>query len=103
MKPQETEKTVRTVMLHGFICLHKESETYLMNKSGLVQEHTEHDDPNAHGWNVWLRRDYPDRPPTAVEPFDSDDEYDADFTSFDAAKTYADSLAAKFDCGTDFY
>ncbi len=51
------------------------------------------------GFNVWLR----DNEPGNGEPFDSVDEWDADFKTEDAARLYAEALAAKFETEIDEY
>lgn len=79
----ESEVKTRTVMLHGFIVL-----------PGGEHEHTDFDDPECKNWNVWVRRDF-DKLNEHGEPFDSEDEYDKDFTDLTEAHAYALELFNK--------
>lgn len=94
------EHFIPTAMLHGFIRLDDNNNP---SPTGENQEHCDYDSGECDGWNVWLRRDYPNRGPDAQEPFDSDDTRDRDFDSFDDAYAYARGLAAEFQCELDLY
>ena len=75
-----------TVMLHGF---HK--------LSCGASEHCDFDDPDCENWNVWVRRDF------ETGPFDSVDEHDRDFVSFDEAWRYATDLQIEIGGEIDCY
>ena len=83
------------VMLHGF-------EVLIMEDGSHTQQHCDCDAPECDGWNVWLRRQF-DEPNEHGEPFDSADEWDADFQSYDAAWVYAKALSERFDAFIDEY
>lgn len=85
-----------TVMLHGF------TREYDASGNVMSQDHCDFDSPDCDGWNVWLRRDW-SSPNEHHEVFDSDDDWDADFNSLEAAQTYAVALQQLFDCELDEY
>ena len=87
-----SERVEYTVMLHGFVDL----------DSGDV-EHMDSDDPECAGFNVWLRRDYPDRGPDAFFTFDAAPHIDMDFVTIGEARTYANAVANAFDAPLDEY
>lgn len=85
-----------TVMLHGLMFVDEDNNPCRETGNPVAAEEYCDGGEDPDMWNVWIRRDYTNRPldGSCGEPFDSDPRFDRDYYTYALASLDAEALAS---------